>query len=652
MSSSVGGGRDRSADGGSSSAKGGGGGSDAGSTSFQTGPDVSPEQEFFLYELETSDSGSIGLVLRAIYDGGDVHKFLRALENKIRHYDKDIEKVCSFHYQGFIEAIRELLQLKTRCQVLRDDTECIDQHLEESSRSLLSKSAEIVRYRKLQRNICTAIDSLSLCLPVLEKYGKLEEQMQQKRYYPALKTLEQLEHTYLPQVNKYRFTQKLTESVGKIRERIKEASFSEFTDFLENIRKVAANIGKIALRQTAEFHDLDSAASQNARKAKYAAQLRSPQRTIKLGDDGALSGDERARPKKTSVASAGEENDFSAQDMIDFSPVYRCCHIFTVLGAKDTFDAYYRKQRREQAAIILRAPDKLATSQALDLYVGYFHEVIGFFVVEDHIMQTAPGLVTRSYRDELWELALLHVTRTLNSHFGNCLEPHVMLQIKKLILLFALTMKGYGFTITSFYKLLQNFRDQYNEILMAECCASFDRILADDNYTPITVKDEAAFRHVLDRFPISKRGLEQEPFPRKFPFSEFVPTLYDQSKTYVRGCLKFMEHLALSQSEIDDTVRRYANVLLERLSGSLRGYVAQKRLALVQLVQITINVGYLEKSCESLEQYISKLTSEGEGGGSTGHLVRLKEDVFRVRLLLFCISLLPCFNAKLIMAFW
>lgn len=32
-------------------------------------------------------------------------------------------------------------------------------------------------------------------------------------------------------------------------------------------------------------------------------------------------------------------------------------------------------------------------------------------------MQTAPGLVTRSYRDELWELALHHVTRTLNSHF-------------------------------------------------------------------------------------------------------------------------------------------------------------------------------------------------------------------------------------------
>ena len=59
------------------------------------------------------------VTFRAIYDSGNVHKFLRALEKKIRHYDKDIEKVCSFHYQDFIEAINKLLQLKGGCRALR-----------------------------------------------------------------------------------------------------------------------------------------------------------------------------------------------------------------------------------------------------------------------------------------------------------------------------------------------------------------------------------------------------------------------------------------------------------------------------------------------------------------------------------------------------
>ena len=77
--------------------------------------EMNAEQEFFLYELETTDSGSIGLVLRAIYDTGDVHKFARALEQRIAHYDKNILKVCTYHYQGFIDSMNQLKNLQTKC---------------------------------------------------------------------------------------------------------------------------------------------------------------------------------------------------------------------------------------------------------------------------------------------------------------------------------------------------------------------------------------------------------------------------------------------------------------------------------------------------------------------------------------------------------
>jgi hypothetical protein len=51
--------------------------------------------------------------------------------------------------------------------------------------------------------------------------------------------------------------------------------------------------------------------------------------------------------------------------------------------------------------------------------------------------------------------------------------------------------------------------DQYNEILMTECCAQFERLLASDNYTPMVVSNEEEFRAVITRFPFYKRGLEQ-----------------------------------------------------------------------------------------------------------------------------------------------
>lgn len=52
-------------------------------------------------------------------------------------------------------------------------------------------------------------------------------------------------------------------------------------------------------------------------------------------------------------------------------------------------------------------------------------------------------------------------------------------------------------------------RDQYNEILMREYCAQFERDLESDNYTPITAKDEEAFRAVVTQFPFYRRGMDQ-----------------------------------------------------------------------------------------------------------------------------------------------
>lgn len=67
------------------------------------------------------------------------------------------------------------------------------------------------------------------------------------RFYPALKTLEQLEHTYLPRVNSHWFAQTMADDIPKQRESIKEASMSDLKDFLENIRKHSGKIGEVAM---------------------------------------------------------------------------------------------------------------------------------------------------------------------------------------------------------------------------------------------------------------------------------------------------------------------------------------------------------------------------------------------------------------------
>ena len=61
------------------------------------------------------------------------------------------------------------------------------------------------------------------------------------------------------------------------------------------------------------------------------------------------------------------EEDLSAQDLIDFSPVYRCLHIYRVLGSRETFETYYRKQRKKQARLVLQPPTNMVAASGYEL---------------------------------------------------------------------------------------------------------------------------------------------------------------------------------------------------------------------------------------------------------------------------------------------
>ena len=69
------------------------------------------------------------------------------------------------------------------------------------------------------------------------------------RYYPALRTLEQLEQTCLPRAGQYRFCSIMAENIPKLRIQIRDTAMSQLRDFLESIRKHSDKIGETAIKQ-------------------------------------------------------------------------------------------------------------------------------------------------------------------------------------------------------------------------------------------------------------------------------------------------------------------------------------------------------------------------------------------------------------------
>ncbi|KAK2572792.1 Exocyst complex component 6 [Acropora cervicornis] len=375
--------------------------------------------EHLLAEIESSD-GLLGPTLRAVYDGEQHGEFMDKLEERIRVHDKDIERMCNYHYQGFIESVNELLKVRGEARKLK----------------LASKCENLIQCRTTQRNIVSAIETLSVCLPVLEMYAKLKDQMKNRRF---------------------RFAEIMQESIPAIQK--------------NNLTLVSG----ISLK--------------------------------KKGED--------------------EELDKSPQDLVDFSPVYKCLYIFT--GERETFEIYYRKQRRKQARLALELSHGTRDGN-LESYKAYFHQIVGFFVVEDIILHTTKELVTRSTVDDLWEMAAAKIAPVLLTctQSAYCEDPSLLIKIKELIVWFCHTLSGFGFNVKKIFDVLLEMRHQYNEILSKDWEAIFKNIFDEDNYTPILCEDESQYSTILKEFPFEDSEL-QGSFPRHLPFSEGMIKVYKES---------------------------------------------------------------------------------------------------------------------------
>ncbi|XP_029311502.1 exocyst complex component 6 isoform X9 [Cottoperca gobio] len=555
----------------------------------------------------------LGTTLRSIYDDQpNAHKrFMEKLDARIRNHDREIEKMCNFHHQGFVDAITELLKVRADAEKLMGQVTDTNRRLQEAGREVTAQTEEVIRCRIQQMNMATTVEKLQLCIPVLEMYSKLKEQLESKRYYAALKTMEQLEKFFIPRVSQYRFCQIMAENLPRLREEIKEISMSDLKDFLESIRKHSDKVGETAMRQAQQHRTFNSAVAKQASMGHYTKPLYSLNGRTQTHNGLMMDED-------TGDEDEADEEILTAQDLVDFSPVYRCLHIYTVLGDRETFENYYRKQRKKQARLVLQPQANM--HETVEGYRRYFNQIVGFFVVEDHILHATQGLVTRAFTDELWNMALSKIIAVLRTHSSYCDDPDLVLELKNLIVIFADTLQGYGFPVNRLFDLLFEVRDQYNETLLKKWALVFREIFELDNYSPIPVDTEEEYKLVVSRFPFHDAEIEKD-FPKKLPMSQSVPQIYTQVKELIYASLKFSESLHRSSTEIDDMLRKSTNLLLTRtLSSCLQNLIKKPHIGLTELVQIIINTTHLEQACKYLEEFITNITNVSP---ETVHTTRL-----------------------------
>lgn len=99
-----------------------------------------------------------------------------------------------------------------------------------------------------------------------------------------------------------------------------------------------------------------------------------------------------------------------------------------VLGQREYFEKDYRQQRRDQSKLVLQPPPGMHDN--LEAYKTYICAIVGFFVVEDHVKNTAGYVVTTAYLEKLWSNTLTKFANEISMSSSSCTDPNILLRIK------------------------------------------------------------------------------------------------------------------------------------------------------------------------------------------------------------------------------
>ncbi|KAJ3221370.1 hypothetical protein HK099_003571, partial [Clydaea vesicula] len=512
----------------------------------------------------------ISYTIKQIFQQGNQDKFTKVLQNFVSKKESEIERLCSINYQEFVTAIDQLLKVRLETVSLKEKILLLNGKMSESGSTIILRKKEIIQYKKILSNAETGLDAIKTCLHVIDISNKINVHIENKKYYHALRMLDDLQSTHLKNIIQYSFAQHLQSCVGVLKENIKEAVLTEMKGWYVKVREISRKAGNLAMRNT------------KARQEKVQAQ-----REEQKQQNGEIF---KTTVNVTTQVELQMMEDPNLEDCLnnnliklDFRPLYQCLHIYFVLGKFDELKSSYEENRQFD---LIFSNSFTFQNGTVEEFQQFLHDIIGFFIIEAVVVNTTQDFRPTARVESLWDTTINNINVLITENLKKCDNPALFLNIKLSVILFMQTLEGHGYTVSKLSDLMISLFDRYADLLKSEFETKICNIIEEDEYAPMLINSAEELQIVLDMFKI----VDPE----------------------ILNAKKFAEGFQQQNNEMDDLLKKsLENMISVSLNGALIELLYHNNLS--QAVQILINVMTFEKSLHQFEKILTENRSTHSG---------------------------------------
>ncbi|KAF9428505.1 hypothetical protein BGZ94_002134 [Podila epigama] len=544
-------------------------------------------QQLVLVSDATNDAENLehlGPTMKEVYRNNKMKPFLEQLSMFIRRKELEIEKMCNSNYKDFVSSVDSLLNVRQGTVDLKNKVHTLNSDVQQAGSELAMKKRELIESKKILENIATATATLRTCIHFLDLANRVNVQVENRKYYSALRIVDEIQAVHLRSVIQFEFARHMRKSGHQH----------------VNIRSSQKAMGKLAMERM------------SARQQRWRERSN---KGMKL----------RANHNINSVVEVAinEESEVDIQDndqvKLDFKPLYQCLHIYDELGQRAEFRANYAEDRKAQAKLTLSSMTSSFNikERNTDNFESLLQDILGFFIVEHIILHSTVNFRTQAQLDELCDLVTNLLLRLLSEGLANCQDPEMFLSVKLLLMLYIQTMESYAYPVSKLNDLLLTLFRTYADQLESKFSTNFHKLVDEDDYMPMMVEnqDEYDVLQMSFRFKEDRQAVRRG-FPRRLPFSKVVPFCCEDIRQFVSQFYRFVEGFDQEQNEMDDLVKESLdNLLIQYVHSVWLKKLESKSLS--QIAQIIINLEYFQSACADFEQLLTESRSTSDSSKVT-----------------------------------
>ena len=423
---------------------------------------------------------------------------------------------------------------------------------------------------------------------------RVDELIASRKYYAALRSLDDLALHQLPPLAHYTLGAHLLESIPGMRRTVCDSASFELKDWLLGIRNIQRVVGELALAHT------------HSRQQRW--------RKTKLSDP--LFANSGINSPLELVMNQEEFDPLDNDDVaIDFKPLLHCIHVYDALAARAELRKAYQEDRRSQADLMLAVRSDADFSQSLHQLL---QDVVGFFIIEKHVLGLTNGFRSENNVDDLWDVICTGISSVVREGLRTS-QSHVT--VKETVMTFIWTLEGYDFDVQQLNTLLQALFEEYTTLLHDNYTQNLKSVFEGSDQQALVVQSSNQLEDILKICWVDNDSVTsiyaQNP-PIHLPFSSIYPDACRLLRQFIDDFFRYTD--GYTQVDTDSLIANGLDRLMKDGVVHTLSVVAEGVFNLSQAVQLAVDVSYFEIAAGELTRLLSALH-----GGVTRQLDCIKD---------------------------